>query len=289
MRVEGNISLEERLILEKAAYCGIRFGAVRSEVRSERVKNQLLQMIPQLKWAGINTSGCVAVISVRERESEEREVRQTKPGNLIAVRDGVIQSVTVLRGTGVCKVGQAVKKGEILISGYTDCGTHIRAEAAEGEVYGQTKRDLEAVFPNQRVQKGEILKQETKYALVIGKKRINLYKDSGILGTTCDKMYVYWYVTLPGGFQLPVALVREQWTCYETSVITVEPDAQSNQLETFSREYVLSQMVAGKILSSRQTVRHDSGASVITASYTCSEMLGQILYEERIQKNGENN
>ena len=36
-------------------------------IRSEKVKNSLLQRIPQLQWAGINTDGCVAVISVREK------------------------------------------------------------------------------------------------------------------------------------------------------------------------------------------------------------------------------
>lgn len=38
--VDGNASIPDNLILEKAADCGIAFGANRSEVRSEKMKNE---------------------------------------------------------------------------------------------------------------------------------------------------------------------------------------------------------------------------------------------------------
>ena len=65
--VEGNKNIPDRYILECAQTCGLVFGADRSLVRSERIKNAMLERIPQLQWIGVNTSGCVAVISVRER------------------------------------------------------------------------------------------------------------------------------------------------------------------------------------------------------------------------------
>ena len=65
IRVEGNMQIPDRQILAAAEECGIRFGASRREVRSEKVKNALLSSVPQLQWAGVNTAGCVATISVR--------------------------------------------------------------------------------------------------------------------------------------------------------------------------------------------------------------------------------
>ena len=55
LRVEGNSQVPERYILEVAEECGIDFGAKRRLVRSEMIKNRLLEKIPQLQWAGINT------------------------------------------------------------------------------------------------------------------------------------------------------------------------------------------------------------------------------------------
>lgn len=288
-RVEGAASVPEKLILEKAEVCGLHFGASRREVRSERVKNQLLQLLPQLQWAGINTQGCVAVISVQERQPEKDKNSCKGIGNIVSSRDGIIQSVTVLQGSGQCKPGQAVQKGEVLISGYTDCGYSIRAEMPIGEIYALTNRTVTAITPRNTLRKSRIITDERKYALLIGKKRINFYKDSGILDGTCDKMYLYSYVTLPGGFQLPVALIQERWIRWEAEPNKLAEEPSEVLLNRFSADYLRSQMVAGQILSSEQLTDHGEDYSVLFGSYSCSEMIGQILYEERFQSNGENN
>jgi len=64
-RVEGNHTVPARQIIAFAAENGLEFGAIRREIRSEKIKNALLKAIPELEWVGINTAGCVATISVR--------------------------------------------------------------------------------------------------------------------------------------------------------------------------------------------------------------------------------
>ena len=65
VQVEGNLEIPAQKILEEAENCGIRFGASRRKVRSEQMKNALLSAIPELQWAGVNTFGCTAIVSVR--------------------------------------------------------------------------------------------------------------------------------------------------------------------------------------------------------------------------------
>ena len=48
-------------------------------------------------------------------------------------------------------------------------------------------------------------------------------------------------------------------------------------------------MVSGQILDSDVLFTHREDHSVLSGSYACSEMIGQILYEERFQEYGENN
>lgn len=285
-RVEGNENIPTKLILEKSAECGITFGASRSEVRSEKVKNALLEAIPELKWAGINTSGCVATISVKERSVESSTVQTSGISSIIALRDGIITQCTVTKGNSICKPGQAVRAGQVLISGYTDCGISIRAEQAQGEVYAETERELVTVFPDTASKKGEITCQVKKYSLLIGKKRINLYKDSGISDTSCDKMYLENYITLPGGFQLPVAIVTEVWTYYDCEPeASVQADAE-RILSDFSREYLTAQMIAGSILFFDETVYQEDGYYCLSGKYACSEMIGITRNEEIIKPYG---
>jgi len=287
VQVNGNVTLPDRKIIEAAEGAGIYFGASRRALRSEQVKNTLLEAMPELKWACVNTYGCVAKISVRERsETEEKQGGRTL-GSIVADRDGVITSCTATKGSLLCTVGQAVTKGETLISGYTDCGIYIQATQAEGEVYAQTLRELDTVIPSTRIQKSEVTGQKKNYSLIMGKKRINLWKNSGISDTLCDRMYAEYYVTLPGGFTLPVALAVETLVCRETASAALPQDAAERLLVAFSEAYLRSQMVAGSIQASETNITVQNDRFCLTGTYVCTEMIGRQKLEQIGEYNGE--
>ena len=284
-QVEGNESIPSQLILQSCENVGVCFGSSRSEVRSERVKNALLEAIPRLKWVGVNTKGCVAVITVRERP-EEPELNEMKISSIVASRDGVITSCTAAKGNLLVRPGQAITAGEVLISGYTDCGLSIRATRAEGEVYAQTNREITAIIPIEHKEKREISHEYRKYGIIIEKKRINFYKDSGILGDSCDKMYVTYVLTLPGGFQLPVALVAETWRYWDTTQESLDSDAAAQQMQEVSRHYLQSVMIAGSVTKSTSQPQNTEELFSLNTKYFCHEMIGQVRSEEKLTSYG---
>ena len=286
VRIDGNTTIPANLILEAAEGCGICFGASRREVRSERVKNALLEAVPRLQWAGVNTSGCVATISVRERSVTDTLPAENAVSSIAAAVDGIITSCTAIRGNLLCKPGQAVKKGEILISGYTDCGLTIRATQAEGEVFAQTIRKIRAVMPVKYSQKEETGEVKRKISLLIGKNRINLWKDSGISGSTCGRMYAEYYITLPGDFRLPVALAVEEYALCEMSEGVLWEN--QNQLAAFAAGYIQSQMIAGSILSRDVVLSVLDGCCLLEGEYVCTEMIGRVQREQIGEYHGEN-
>lgn len=280
VQVEGNIAVPTNLILENASQCGIRLGVSGREVRSEKMKNALLQQMPQLQWAGINTQGCIAVITVRERAPEETPSTKFFPSSIVAQRDGVVEQVTVLQGSALCAVGQTVKAGDLLISGYTDCELCVRVTQAVGEVYARTFRNFTAVCPSEWSVRKETHPSIKKYSLIIGKKRINLYNSSGILDTGCVKIYSEQYVVLPGGYILPVAVSTEEWISADfEQVLYSQPESV---LQPFISEYLKSQMIGGQILSASQVISHLDGVTQIDGIYSCYEMIGISVPEERL-------
>ena len=281
-RVEGNASVPDQYILELASEYGISFGALRREIRSEQVKNALLHAVPQLEWVGINTAGCVATISVRERQVGEPAQPVRGISSIVAIRDGVVQEVTVTGGSAACKVGQAVRAGQVLISGYTDCGLSIRAERAKGEIYATTNRQMMFILPENFVQRGRRVSQNQRFSIIIGKKRINFYQDSGNLDATCVKMYEENYVTLPGGFQLPIAIVTETWIDYESAAPAATVEENSRTMSSLAQDYLRSQMVAGTILSKDESFSQQDGFLLLYGKYGCLEMIGQERSEEII-------
>ncbi len=287
--VEGNTSIPANLILEAAAECGIGFGASRRQVRSEVMKNALLQKIPQLQWAGINTSGCTAIISVSEKTTTET---QKDTGNqvcsIVAARDGVIQNCTVYQGNPLCYVGQAVKAGQTLVSGYMDLGIVTRATRANAEIKALTFRELEVLAPTATAVRGELVAQKNVYSLRIGKKLINFSKDSGIYDVTCAKIYSEKYVYLPGGFRLPVAVIKQTYFVYEDKQETSAATSKEDWLEDFTQTHLQNAMIAGEVISAQTEVTSTNGACYLYGKYACMEMIGQVKYEQTLLKDGNN-
>lgn len=273
-RVEGNETIPRRLILEEAAASGLSFGVSREAVRSEQIKNRLLEAMPQLSWVGVNTSGMAATVTVQERQIQPEE-KVLLPGNIVASADGIVTSVTATAGTPLVKPGDGVQAGQTLISGYTDLGLCTHVEAAEGEIYALTERRTAAVLPRStriRSQEWETVK---KYSLILGKNRINFYSDSGILHAGCGKMTKIRVLTLPGGWTLPAALMVECYTLSEP--VSVDRSAQQAEamLEQAARAELEQQMIAGQIRSGESAFSEEEHVYRLTLRCQCHEMIGR--------------
>ena len=280
VEVEGNQLLPNRLIQEAAKEAGISFFTSRRMVRSERMKNELLDALPQLQWAGVNTNGCVAVISVRERNMEEEKKEGPAISRIVAARDGVIASCTVTGGSSVCSIGQAVQKGQVLISGYTDCGGVIMGGRASGEIFAQTRHGISVVTPSQNEIRAQFEGDRTYYSLLVGKKRINFYKGSGISDSSCVKMVTQYDLRLPGGYVLPLALVKEQYMYYGLQSNSLDDHFLAARMSEFSRMLLRHSSVALEITDARETRDFTDGLIRMHGIYSCTEMIGREEVEQ---------
>lgn len=277
IEVDGNVRVSTERILNILEVSGVDFGSNGSSLNSDRLKNQLLSEIDLLKWAGIKVSGCVLRVSVEEKDFIEQPQVVSPVSNIIASRDGIIISNTTLKGTALCKPGDAVIAGQILISGYTDCGTYISATQASGEVTAKTSHKVECYTLKEVDRRTQKTTAKNRYALRLGKKVIKFYKDSGIPNASCVKIQKEKSVCLPGNFVLPVTWITESYTDYHTIVEAIK---DTSWLESFCIEYLKTQMNAGQILGSVMHVNPNNSAATLCAEFNCVEMIGQHKNEE---------
>ncbi len=287
VQVQGNSTLRTEEILCAAESCGISFGASRREVRSERTKNELTQALPQLQWVGVNTAGCVAVISVREGPDGDHKEERAVVSNVVASRDGIILTANATAGQLMCIPGQAVTQGQVLISGYQDLGLVLRSVRAQGEIYAKTVRRFTLVYPSSYYLDTGDSCVERRISLLVGKKRINLSKGSSIYATGCDKIYKEYYIVLPGGFVLPLGLAVERFERRTQETYSL-PSCQG-QILSASDRIVLESMIAGTITDRRFAILETEGFWQLTAAYLCTEMIGRDRPEELNYSYGENN
>lgn len=272
--VRGNEQVPTRYILEQAKGYGLSFGVSNREVRSEKIKNGLLEKVPQLQWVGVNISGCVAEISVEEQPEQEKVPNAGYPvSHIVARTDGVILSCTVREGNALCTVGQAVRKGQILVSGYTDCGLTIQAGKADGEIYGQTLRNIQAIVPEKAETRVAFQKVYQVYTLIAGSRQYT-WGDTQIWDSDpadSVKTVQRYQLTLNGGFTLPITLEKATYTFYETEEAVV---ANQWDISQYAQNYLKNQMIAGGILETQEDFSQEGGVLILHGKYRCKEMIG---------------
>lgn len=280
-RVEGNHQVPTNQILSVAQENGLHFGSSRRDLRSEKIKNALLSAIPELKWAGVNTQGCVAVITVSENPKPIlQEPVHSGICHIVAARDGVITELVCQRGTALCAPGQAVTRGQVLISGYTDCGIAVKAQAASGEVTAMTNRFLTAVTPDRVTQKVYSGKLIRRYSILLGKKRINLWFGSGIWSMECDRIEERYPWKLPGGFCLPVVFIVEKMQPVQLICQPLQEQQAATQLDDCAQQYLQSHMLAGRIETIQENISQQSGIYTQQGKYTCREIISLVHWEQ---------
>lgn len=289
IHITGNAEVPNNRILYHAENAGIAFGVKSSGVRSEEIKNELLEKIPELQWVGITALGCVATIDVKERSIQDESSRkEAVVSHLVAKRDGVVTELAVLKGTPMVQPGQSVKAGQMLISGYTNCDRVIKAQNAAGEVFAYTLCTSEVVTPVSACKYSETIKEYTCIKLRIGKKVINLCNHSGIRAGTCVKMYSEDYWTLPGGYQLPVSVIKVCYDVHDTCCEQVDLEG-FDWVKDYAKYYLRAGMLAGQILGESLQVEVRNGAYILHGEYACHEMIGQVKHEEITEQYAEDN
>lgn len=102
---------EVRLFLEEE---GLRPGMRRQNVSPLAVQEKLQWRLPEVKWVWVKMQGVTLQIRL---ENGEPGRQQAGRGHVVAACDGILERLTVFSGTAVCKAGDAVKKGQVLIRG----------------------------------------------------------------------------------------------------------------------------------------------------------------------------
>lgn len=275
--VTGNESVPAEKILRALSSLGVGFGTYGPSIHPQELKNKMLLLIPELQWFTVQQSGMRARVVVRERPQTQRIEPRRQAMDVIAAKDGIITSVSALEGNCLCAPGQAVRKGEVLISAYTDLEFTTRVSAALGEIYAQTLSFKTLRMPEQVLQKGESLAQGTQIALLLGKKRWIIFSNSGNLTGKCDKITQRKLLTLPGALELPLGLEITRWSCRALNEAPLDERTAEAVLMAQCQKSVEQDMIAGTIQALHASMTRQNGSYQLSARVRCEEMIARMV------------
>ena len=277
-QVEGNVKVSEEEILRALERHGVRFGTYGYAVDSPELRNYILLEIPELSYIAVNVKGCRAYVQVRERIPSPEIISKREPGNTVAAKDALITAIQPWDGEKQVLPGSMVTEGQLLISGVVENDfAGVRYLRGMGKVYGRTWYELRCKVPLKVRKKRYTGEKEVRQALLVGKKRINLYFSSSISGDTCDKIVNQEKWRLPGDIPLPVTAVREELRPY-----TLEERERSEVEALRLADIVLTArleggMEEGEVLRRELSFQTEGDMLVVTLSAECQEQIGRLV------------
>lgn len=275
IEISGNETVPSGKILSVLRECGVDIGSCWLGFTSDSLRSQAIARLPELSWLTVNIRGSRAEVIVRERVKKPEMINDAYPCNIVASRDGFVTQVNALMGEADVSPGSAVLKGERLISGESVSITgKTRSLRAVGDVWAETCYEISAAAPEtgRKIYTGE---EKSRWALVIGGKRLNFYRNSSIYDSDCDKIYDEYKLRIGDLFSLPVKLVHETSRGYEIGESETDRGLLRRQMEqTLAAR--LPSAPADEVLSQSFTASAVNGGIIVCMRARCIENIARV-------------
>ena len=273
ININGNKTVSDKTILAQLNDIGIFEGVFASSIDAENARQQLLISCPELSWCAINIDGCIANVDVKETAEKKLEAKTDYPANIIAKRGGTIMSIRAYYGAPSVSVGEAVAKGDILVSGTMEnkYGGIMYCEA-RAEVIAQTVHKLSVTVPFNQQRKVDIAKPQTRKILTLFGAQIPLF-----FGKVDEPYTVKRTHTVPeiNGKRLPFAVDSATFTRQKVEKYTID-SAKAEKIAKAQMENK-SKKELGSILKKQlnEIITKSNDGITLTAEFLCEENIAE--------------
>ncbi len=142
-----SISKEE--IIDAGINSGLKFGTFVPLYDENKANRDIVNMFNgRVIWSSVNIKGSKATFDIREyNEPEKSDKREAEPCNVIADFDAIIISADIYSGVSYISEGNAVKSGDLLISGiYQNNDGSVSFHNADGKITALHKTEMNKTY-----------------------------------------------------------------------------------------------------------------------------------------------
>ena len=268
--IEGAERIPEQTILEALASRGLELGTFTPSVDTETAEDFLILDVDGLSFVSINLRGTVVQVQVREREKNTEILDTQSPSNLIASVDGQIEALRVTGGLITVKLGETVKKGDLLVSGVIDSAAlGYRLVRARGEVLARTTLTYRVEIPYETTEKIYTGRFFSQKSIKIFSKTIKLFRKDSICPSSCDKIESEKRLYLFDRIKLPVFITETEYAEYE--IVPKRLSQKEALAEAYRQLRTLSEndLSDAEILGRYTSFTEDETAITLTQQIEC--------------------
>ena len=223
--VEGNQKVSTEKILSSCHSVGLDIGVRKDSFYPKLKREELMLRLDGVAWSSLNVEGSRLTVNVTEIKESDKEKTYS---NLKAASDGIIEKMDITSGTSVVSVGQAVKKGDLLVSGIIETADVTRFVNSRGKVYAKTEEEI--VLSENYSQKHSVPTGKTKVKTVIETfgLKIPLYlgTEKGLFETEKNEKNLKLFSS-----NLPLKIHTKKYTFLKEGRVTYSYDELCRRLE----------------------------------------------------------
>ena len=235
VRVTGNERLTTEELLVACEEMGLKPGALRMRVNTEEITDYLAEKFADIAWVSVHITGTNAQVRLVEAIPKPQMMDRNTPCDIVASKDGLIQSIAVETGTPKVKAGDVVEKGDLLISSEVSIAAGeeqlgVEWVRARGKVYGKLWHQLEEELPLEYTTKEYTGKIMNDHSIVLHDSVLNILQPK-----TEDSLYdvttEYEKILAIGDYKLGASIKKEIFREYNEIPQTRTVDQAKTELE----------------------------------------------------------
>ncbi len=157
----------------------VDIGTLKYKISPPEVENKLMQHFQDLSWVSLRKRGTTLEIVVAENIQKKEIIDRGTPVDIIAKKDGIIDSIATSQGDAVVNIGDVVKKGDVLVKSEIylkedENGKHYTYVHADADIVAKTYVPVSFTVPKYVTIRKHTGKSEVDYSVTVFEKNFKL-------------------------------------------------------------------------------------------------------------------
>jgi similar to stage IV sporulation protein len=254
---------------------GIKKGILKRKIDTQDLSQKIMTRSDKFSWVFSKIAGTRLIVSVAGRKESPQFVSTNEPCDIVAAKDGYIKNIVVKAGMANVKVGDTVRKGDVLVKGAVEFKDGSSKEVhALGEVFARTWVSARFPIEHKILEKERTGLEFLRYFVYLGNKKI-FFKNRSKYFEEYDKIekkivenYFKKY--------LPIGIGVEKYLEKKTVERTLDIETATNYARDKAREEVRLKIPKDYMSASRnESLTVEEDRIFVEVIVECIENIGE--------------
>ncbi|MGF7143966.1 hypothetical protein HNQ56_002396 [Anaerotaenia torta] len=162
----------------------IQTGIRKKQVNCQEIEENIRLAYNDIGWVSAEIRGTRLIIKITETNMPAPAREALAPSHMVATKDAIVKKIITRSGTPMVKIGDVVKKGDILVSGIlsimSDFDEVLRKEptVADADIRCSSYYDYQDAFSMTYIHRNYTKKEKKGYYINLFEKKLFLYNPS---------------------------------------------------------------------------------------------------------------